>query len=154
MLGQDFEALVAENDRLALSRFGNRRHDGQMISGVQRDRLGDHPHIALEVVEPGVHIVEMLPHQSFDGWGGVQKMLESSFNQHALADARSIGCDVKPTADAFTQPNRHFAACRGFAPARLTDVSAIGLRIKIGQLLHLLTIPQNPTIDTAASRYD
>ena len=36
-----FEALVAENDRLALSRFGNRRHDGQMISGVQRDRLGD-----------------------------------------------------------------------------------------------------------------
>jgi hypothetical protein len=108
-----------------------------MISGVQRDRLGDHPHIALEVVEPGVHIVETLPHQSFDGWGGVQKMLKSSFNQHALADARTVGCDVKPTADAFTQPNRYFAACRGFPPARLTDVSTIGLRIKIGQLLHL-----------------
>jgi hypothetical protein len=107
-----------------------------MISGVQRDRLGDHPHIALEVIEPGVHIVETLPHQSFDGWGGVQKMLKSSFNQHALADARAIGCDIKPTADALTKPNRYFAACRGFPPARLTDVSTIGLRIKIGQLLH------------------
>jgi hypothetical protein len=81
-------------------------------------------------------------------------MLKSSFNQHALADARAIGCDVKPTADAFTQPNRYFAARRGFTPARLTDVSTIGLRIKIGQLLHLLIFPQNPTIDTAASRYD
>jgi hypothetical protein len=78
-----------------------------------------------------------LPHQSFDGWGGVQKMLKSSFNQHALADARAISCDIEPTADAFTQPNRYFTACRGFAPARLTHVSKIGLRIKIGQLLHL-----------------
>ena len=154
MLGQDFEALVAENDRLALSRFGNRRHDGQMISGVQRDCLGDHPHIALEVVEPGVHIVETLPHQSFDGWGGVQKMLEGGFHKHALADARSIGCDVKPTADALTKPNRHFAACRGLALARRSDVNAIGLRIQIGQLLHFPTIPKSPTIETAASRYD
>jgi len=108
-----------------------------MISGKQRDRLGDHPHIALEVIEPGVHIVETLPHQSFDGWGRLQKILKSSFNQHALADARAIGCHVKPTADAFTQPNRYFAPCRGFPPARLADVSTIGLRIKIGQLLHL-----------------
>ena len=154
MLGQDFEALVAENDRLALSRFGNRRHDGQMISGVQRDGLGDHPHIALEVVEPGVHIVEMLPHQSFDGWGGVQKMLEGGFHKHALADARSVGCDVKPTADAFTQPNRHFATCRGFALARRSNVNAIDLRIQFGELLHLPIIPQSPTIETAASRYD
>ena len=111
LLDQDFEALVAENDRLALSRFGNRRHDGQMISGVQRDCLGDHPHIALEVVEPGVHIVETLPHQSFNGWGGVQKMLEGGFHKHALADARSIGCDIKPAADTLTEPNRYFAAC-------------------------------------------
>jgi len=81
-------------------------------------------------------------------------MLKSSFNQHALADARAIGCDVKPTADAFTQPNRYFAACRGFPPARLTDISTIGLRIKIGQLLHFPTIPKSPTIETGASRYD
>jgi hypothetical protein len=154
LLGQDFEALVAENDRLALSRFGNRRHDCQMISGVQRDRLGDHPHIAREVVEPGVHIVETLPHQSFDGWGGVQKMLEGGFHKHALADARSVGCDVKPTADALTKPNRHFATCRGFAFARRSNVPSIGLHILIGQLLHFPTIPKCPTIETAASRYD
>ena len=154
MLGQDFEALVAENDRLALSRFGNWRHDGQMISGVQRDGLGDHPHIALEVVEPGVHIVETLPQQSFDRWGGVQKMLKGGFHKHALADARSVGCDVKPTADTFTKPNRYFAARRGFALARRSNVNAIGLRIQIGQLLHFLIIPQDPTIETAASRYD
>ncbi|HMI13018.1 MAG TPA: hypothetical protein VK567_15765 [Bradyrhizobium sp.] len=154
MLGQDFEALVAENDRLALSRFGNRRHDGQMISGVQRDRLGDHPHIAREVVEPGVHIVETLPHQSFDGWAGLQKMLEGGFHKHALADARSVGCDVKPTADALTKPNRHFTACRGLALARGSEVNAIGIRIQIGQLLHFPTIPKSLTIETAASRYD
>src|ERR1700747_1047734 len=106
LLGQDFEALVAENDCLALSRFGNWRHDGEMISSVQRDRLGDHPHIALKVIEPGAHIVETLPHKRFDGGGGVQKMLEGGFQ------------DVKPTADALTKPNRHLAACRGFALAR------------------------------------
>jgi hypothetical protein len=136
LLGQDLEALVAENDRLALSRFGNRRHDRQMISGVQRDRLGDHPHIALEVVEPGMHVVETLAQQRLDRWGGVQKMLKGGFHEHALADARSVGCDVKPTTDTFTQPNCYFAACRGFAPARRSDFSATSFRIQIGQLLH------------------
>jgi hypothetical protein len=125
-----------------------------MISDVQRDRLGDHPHIAREVVEPGVHIVETLPHQSFDGWGGLQKMLEGGFHKHALADARSVGCDVKPTADALTKPNRHFAACRGFAFARRSNVPSTGLHIQIGQLLHFPTIPKSLTIQTAASRYD
>ena len=115
-----------------------------MITRVQRDGLGDHPHIALEVVEPGVHIVEMLPHQSFDGWGGVQKMLEGGFHKHALADARSVGCDVKPTADAFTQPNRHFATRRGFALARRSNVNAIDLRIQFGELLHFLIFPKAP----------
>jgi hypothetical protein len=43
-----------------VSRFGNRRHDGQMISGVQRDRLGDHPQVTIKVVKPGVHIVKPL----------------------------------------------------------------------------------------------
>src|SRR6266403_4919474 len=120
-----------------------------MISGVQRDCLGDHPHIPLEVVEPGVHIVETLPHQSFDGWGGVQKMIEGGFHKQALADARSVGCDVKPTADALTKPNRHFTACRGLALARGSEVNAIGIRIQ-----HFPTIPKSLTIETAASRYD
>jgi hypothetical protein len=101
-----------------------------------------------------VQIVETLPHQRFNGWGRVQKMLKSSFNQHALADARSVGCDVKPTADAPTKPNRHFAACRGFAFARRSNVPLIGLHIQIGQLLHFPTIPKSLTIQTAASRYD
>ena len=42
-------------------------------------------------------------------------MLKSNFNEHALATARSVGCDVKPTTDTFTQSNRHFATRRGFA---------------------------------------
>jgi hypothetical protein len=44
-----------------------------------------------------------------------KKMLKSNFNEHALATARSVGCDVKPTTDTFTQSNRHFATRRGFA---------------------------------------
>jgi hypothetical protein len=81
-------------------------------------------------------------------------MLEGGFHKHALADARSVGCDVKPTADALTKPNRHFTACRGLALARGSEVNAIGIRIQIGQLLHFPTIPKSPTIETAASRYD
>jgi hypothetical protein len=154
LLGQDFKALVAENDRLALSRFGNRRHDSQMISSVQGDGLSDHPHIVIEATKLGVHIVEPLAQKSFDRWSGVQKMLEGGFNQHALADARSVGCDVKPTTDAFTQPNRHFATRGGFALARRSNVNAIDLRIQFGELLHFLIFPQNPMIDTAATRYD
>src|SRR3979490_2282476 len=125
-----------------------------MISSVQPDGLGDQPHIALKVIEPGVNIVETLPHQSFDGWGGVQKMLEGGFHKHALANARSGGCDVKPTADALTKPNRHFAACRGLALARGSDVNAIGIRNQIGPVVHFPATPKTPPIETAASRYD
>jgi hypothetical protein len=144
LLGKNLEALVSENDRFALPRSGNRRHDGEMISSVQGDGLGEHPHIAIEAAKLGVHIVETFAQKGFDRWGGVQKMLESSFNQHALADARSVGCDVKPTADAFTQPNRHFATRRGFAPARRSNVNAIDLRVQFGELLHLLISPKTP----------
>jgi hypothetical protein len=144
LLGQNLEALVAQNDRLALSRIGNRRHDGEMISGVQRDGFGDRPQIALEVVEPGVHTFKTLTQQSIDRWGGAQKMLKGGFHEHALADARSVGCGVKPTADAFTKPNRYFAARGGFAPARRSNVNAIGLRIQSGLLLHLLIFPKTP----------
>ena len=154
LLGKDLETLIAEKNRLALLRFRKRRDNGQMIARVQRDGLSDHPHIAVKVVEPGVHIVEMLAQQIFDRWSGVQKMLESSLNKHALADARSVGCDVKPTADAFTQTNRHFATRSGFAVARRSNVNAIDLRIQFGELLHVSDIPQCPTIETAASRYN
>jgi len=30
-------------------------------------------------------------------------MLKSSFNEHALANARSVRCDIKPAVDTFTQ---------------------------------------------------
>jgi hypothetical protein len=89
-----------------------------------------------------MHVAETLAQLSFERWGGVQKMLEGGFHEHALADARSVGCDVKPTADTFTQPNCYFAACRGFAPARRSDFSANSLRIEIDQLLHLLMFPK------------
>jgi hypothetical protein len=81
-------------------------------------------------------------------------MLKGGFNVHALADARPIRCDVKPSADTFTQSNRHFAACRGFTLAQGPDVNASGLRIQFGELLHFLLFPQVPMIETAASQYD
>ena len=34
---------------------------------------------------------------------------EGGFHKYALADARPVGCDIKPPADIFTQPNRYFA---------------------------------------------
>ena len=79
-------------------------------------------------------------------------MLKSSFNKHALAGAWSVACNVKPAADTLTQPNRYFATLRGLSPARWSNFKAIGLRL--GYLLHFLIVPQDPTIETAASRHD
>jgi len=121
---------------------------------MQGDGLSDHPHIAVEVVKLGVQTVEMLAQQIFDRWSGVQKMIEGGFHKYALTDARSVGCTVKPTADAFTQTNRHFATRSGFAVARRSNVNAINLRIQFGKLLHISDVPQCPTIETAASRYN
>ena len=123
-----------------------------MIASVQRDGFGDYSHVALEVIESGVYAVETLAQQSFDRWRGVQKMLKSSFNEHALANTRSVACDVEPTADTLTQPNRYFATLRDFSPARRSNFKAIGLRL--GYLLHFLIVPQDPAIETAASRHD
>jgi hypothetical protein len=95
-----------------------------------------------ETVEPGVYIVETLAQQSFDRWSRCKKMLESSFNEHALADTRSVGCDVKATADTFAKPNSYFATHGGFALSWRSRVNAIGLRIQLGELLHLLRFPK------------
>ena len=71
-------------------------------------------------------------------------MLKGGFHERALADARPVGCDVKPTADTFTKANRYLATCGGFALARQSSINAIGLRIQISQLLHFLIFPQAP----------
>ena len=123
-----------------------------MIASVQRDGFGDYPHVTFEVVESGVYDVETLAQQSFDGWRGVQKMLKSSFNKHALAGTWSVACNVEPTADTLTQPNRYFATLRGFSLTLWSNFKAIGLRL--GYLLHFLIVPQDPTIETAAARHD
>jgi hypothetical protein len=154
LLGQNFETRVAEDNRFVLPRLRKRWHNGQMIARVQRHRLGDHPHVALDVVKSGVHVIELLAQDSFDRWGGIHKLLERGFNEHALADARSIRCNVKPTADAFTQPNRHLATRYGFAPSRRLNVNAIGLPVQFSQLSHASIIPQHSTIEIAASRTD
>jgi len=100
-----------------------------MIASVQGDRLRDHPHVLLDVVKSGVHAIKLLAQDSFDRGGGIHKLLKRGLNEHALADARSIRCNVKPTADAFTQPNRHLATRHGFAPSRRLNVNAIGLPV-------------------------
>jgi hypothetical protein len=100
-----------------------------------------------------VHIVKTLAQQSFGRWGGCKKILKSGFHEHALADARPVGCDVKPTTDTFAKPNRYLATRRSIALARRSNVNAISLRIQFGELLHLI-FPNAPRIETAASRYD
>ena len=129
LLGQNFETLFAEDNRFVLPGLRKGRDNGQMIASVQRDGLGDHPYVPLEVVESGVHVIEPLAHGSFDRWGRVHILLKRGFNEHALADAWSIRRNVKPTADAFTQANRHLATRHGFAPSRRLNVNAIGLPV-------------------------
>jgi hypothetical protein len=69
-------------------------------------------------------------------------MLKSSFNEHALANTRSVACDVEPTADTLTQPNRYFATLRSFSSALWSNVNEIGLRL--GYLMHFLIVPKTP----------
>jgi hypothetical protein len=113
-----------------------------MIASVQRDGFGDYPNVAFEVVESAVYAVETLAQQCFDGGRRVQKMLKSSFNEHALAGTWPVACNVEPTADTLTQPNRYFATLRGFSSTLWSNVNEIGLRL--GQLLHVLKIPKTP----------
>jgi hypothetical protein len=98
-------------------------------------------HVVFETVEPGVHIVKTLAQQSFDRRGGCKKLLKGRFHEHALADARSVGCDVKPATDSFAKPNRYLATRRDFALGRRSNLNAISLRIQFGELLHLLAFP-------------
>jgi hypothetical protein len=144
LLGHNFETLVAEDNCFALPRLRKWRDNGQMIASVQRDRLSDHPHVALEVIKSGVHVMELLAQDSFDRWRWIHKLLKRGFNEHALADARSIRCNIKPTADVFTQPNRHLATRCGLSPSRRLNVNAVRLPAQFGQLLHALTIPKAP----------
>ena len=113
-----------------------------MIASVQRDGFGDYSHVAFEVVQSGMYAVETLEEKSLDRWRGVQKMLKSGFNEHALADTRSVACDVEPTADTLTQPHRYFATLRDFSPALWSNFKAIGLRLRY--LLHFLISPPRP----------
>ncbi|MDX3971629.1 MAG: hypothetical protein QHD01_34200 [Bradyrhizobium sp.] len=144
LLGQNFETFVAENNRFVLPRFRKWRDNGQMITSVQRDRLGDRPHVALEVVKSGVHVSELLAQDSLDRWGRIHELLKRCFNEHALADARSIRCNVKPTADLFAQSNGYLATRHRFAPSRRLNVNAIGLPVPFGQLLHAFIFPKAP----------
>lgn len=123
-----------------------------MIASVQRDGFGDYPNVAFKVVESGVYAVETLEQQSFYRRLGVQEVLKRSFNEHALADTWPVACNIEPTADSLTQPNRYFATLRGFSSARWSNVNEIGLRFR--QLLHVLIVPQDTTIEAAASRHD
>src|SRR6201981_803932 len=113
-----------------------------MIASVQRDGFGDYPHVAFEVVESGVYAVETLAPHSFDGWRGGHKSLKRSLNKHALAGTWSVACNVEPTADTLTQPNRYFATLRGFSSALWSNVNEIGFRP--GRRLPVLFIPQKP----------
>src|SRR5216684_9416077 len=70
-------------------------------------------------------------------------MLKSGFHEHALADARSVCCDVKSPADPFTQANRDFATRRGLALTRW-NADVRGMHILIRQLLHFLTFSPRP----------
>ena len=151
---QNLETLVTKEDRLLLPLLRNRRRHRQLVSSVQRDCLGYRTHVMFEAIELCVQIVKTLAQQSLDRGCGLKKMLKGGFHEHALAEARSVGCDVKPTTDTFAKPNCHFAACRGFAPARRSDFSATNFRVQIGQLLHFLTTPKIPMIETAAPRHD
>src|SRR3954453_10606547 len=103
-----------------------------MISSVQRDCLADHPYVVLKLTESRTHVFDVFEQQSFARWKRVEKLCNSSLNKHALADTRLIGCNIEPTTDRLTQPNRYFAPRRRFALARGTTVNAICLRIHVG----------------------
>jgi len=90
----------------------------------------------LETIEPGVHIVKTPTQPSFDRGTRLEKLLKSRFHEHTFSDAWPVRCDVKPTTDTLAQPNRHLPARGSFALASGSDVNAVRLRIKSGELLH------------------
>jgi len=93
-----------------------------------------------------VHIVETLPHQSFDGWAG-QKMLEGASTSMLLpTPGRSVATSSR--VDALTKSNRHFAACRGLALARGSEVTRSAFAFRSASCCIFRQSPK-PTIETA-----
>jgi hypothetical protein len=142
LLRQHSEALVAKPDRLLLPLLRNRRRHRQLVPSVQRDCFGYCTHVMLETIEPRVHIIKTLAHQSLHRGGGLKKPLKGGFHEHALADAWLVCCDVKPITDTLAQPNRHLATRGAFALGRGSEVNA-ALRIQFSEFLHL-TFPNAP----------
>ena len=107
---------------------------------MECDVLGHHPHIALETVKPDTHIVKMILHQIFNRWVRPQKAFKGSFHDHALADARAVGCDVKPVTECFGKPNGHLSLRQRTALAgrRHGRFDVDGLVIGFAVELHVL----------------
>ena len=73
---------------LVLSRLRQYWHERKVISGMERNCLGHHLHIALQTVKSDAHFVEALPYKIFNRWDMVQKAIESVLNHHAFAAHR------------------------------------------------------------------
>lgn len=114
LLGQNLEAFVAEENGLALPRLRNWWQYREMIPRVQRDSFSHHSHVAFKAVEPDAHIVETLSYDIFRRWGCAQKVIEGSFHNHALTDARSFRCSTKPIVEVLGKPHSHLAAPQSF----------------------------------------
>jgi hypothetical protein len=72
-----------------------------VISGMERNCLGHHLHIALQTVKSDAHFVEALPYKIFYRWDMVQKAIESVLNHHAFADTGTLGSKLKPLMESF-----------------------------------------------------
>ena len=51
----------------------------------------------------------MLFYKVFDRRAWIQETFQRGVHDHALADARTIGCGLKPLADLLGKPDGHFA---------------------------------------------
>jgi len=85
-----------------------------VISGVQRDGLGDHPHIALKSVEPQVYVLELRLGQISGRWVRLQELFKGRFDDHALAAARTHRFSLEALVDFLGKSDGDLAAGDGF----------------------------------------
>src|SRR6185437_14829415 len=101
--------------------------------------------------------VKMLFYKVFDRRAWAQETFQRGVHDHALADARTIGCDLEPLADLLDKPDGHFADRPRLALSRRYLSFGLGwLHSDFGVELHVLVFPHQRTRQSSSqfSQYD
>src|SRR6267378_3795734 len=99
-----------------------------------------------------MEVVKVLLDKVFDRRTWTQEAFKRGVHDHALADTRTFGRDLKPLADLLGKPDGHFADRPRLAFSwRYLSFGLAGLHSAFGVELHVLVFPLSKDTPIAAT---